>query len=167
MSRVVIGTVGRAHGVRGLVRAVGSEALLDLRRLWIGGREYEVVHVTPERGDALLELRGLTDRDAAEKLRGQPIEALREELPPLEADELYVADLIGCAVFDVAGTHLGAVRATFPGGGHEVLEVAGGKHEFLLPLVDAIVKEVDVAARRIVCDPPEGLVNLDEADSDQ
>jgi 16S rRNA processing protein RimM len=167
MSRVVIGTVGRAHGVKGLVRVVGSEALLDVERVWIGGREFSIVRALPERGDALVELRGVTDRDAAEALRGQPVEALRDDLPELEEGEIYAADLIGCAVFDVAGKRLGEVRASFPGGGHEVLEVAGGDHEFMLPWVDAIVKEVDVAGRRIVCDPPEGLVNLDEADSER
>jgi len=164
MSRLVVGTVSRAHGVRGLVRVVGSDALLTLSRVWIGGREFAVEHVTPERGDALLQLRGVGDRDAAEALRGQRVEALKEDLPAPGDDEIYAADLVGCAVFDVAGARLGEVRSSFPGGGHEVLEVAGGAREFLLPLVDAIVKEVDIAGRRIVCDPPEGLIDLDEAE---
>jgi 16S rRNA processing protein RimM len=164
MSRLVIGTVSRAHGVKGMIRVVGSESLLDLSRLFVGGREFAVERAQAERGDALVKLRGVDDRDAAEALRGQRVEAERDDLPAPSGGEVYVSDLIGCQVFDVAGARLGEVRGSFPGGGHEVLEVDGGERAFLLPLVDAIVREVDVAARRIVCDPPVGLIDLDKAE---
>jgi 16S rRNA processing protein RimM len=156
-----IGTVLRAHGVRGLLRvAADSDALTHLQQVFIDGREFKVERVQPERADYLVQLEGVCDRDQADALRKKKLLARKDELPPLAADEIYVADLVGCRVYDLAGQELGAVTATFPSGAHEILEVKGAR-EFLLPLVDAIVTEIDVAARRIVCDPPEGLLDLE------
>jgi 16S rRNA processing protein RimM len=167
--KLPIGTVVRAHGVRGLVRVrASSDALLALARVFVDGREHAVEHAQAERGDFLVKLAGVADRDQAEALRGKTLEALREELPALGDGELYAADLVGCQVYDAQGIHLGAVTGSFPGGGHEVLEVKlpdGDGRTFLLPLIEPIVREVDVGERRIVCDPPEGLVDLDRAES--
>jgi 16S rRNA processing protein RimM len=160
-----IGFVLRAHGVRGMLRVRSDGgALPELERLIIDGRAYAVARVQPERGDWLVQLEGVTDREQADALRGKPIEALRADLPPLAAGETYAADLIGCLVLDAAGQRLGEVIGSFPSGAHEVLEVRG-EREFLLPLAPGIVVSVDVDARTIVCDPPPGLINLDEADA--
>jgi 16S rRNA processing protein RimM len=91
--------------------------------------------------------------------------AIDRDAVEVDENELLVADLIGCTVFDAAGATLGEVTGSFDSGAHEVLEVrrADG-HEFMLPLVDAMVSAVDVEARKIVCDPPPGLIDLDEAE---
>jgi 16S rRNA processing protein RimM len=104
----------------------------------------------------------VADRDQAQALRGAALWAARAELPPVASDEVYVADLIGCAVFDAGGQRLGEVVGSFFAGAHELLEVEG-PHPFLLPFVDGIVTRVDVEGRRIECNPPEGLVDLDKA----
>lgn len=163
---VEIGHVARAHGVRGVLRVrSASDALAAVDEVVIGERPFAVVHASRDKEDWLLTVEGVADRDAAEALRGAPVRVAREAVP-VGDDELLVADLVGCRVLDVAGAALGEVTGSFDSGAHEVLEVraADGK-EFMLPFVDAIVKEVDVAARRIVCDPPPGLLDLDEAES--
>jgi len=165
--KLQIGIVTRAHGVRGLVRVRASEQLAGLERVWLRGREVKLVRVQPERGEFLVELEGVRDRDAAEALRGAALEIERDALPPPDDGELYVADLVGCRVVDARGAELGEVAETFDSGAHEVLVVrAPGENgrEFMLPLVDAIVTDVDLDARRITCDPPPGLVDLDEAE---
>ena len=163
--RLAIGTVVRAHGVRGVIRVrAGSDAIAHVRRVFVDGRAYAVEHVQPERQEWLVKLDGLGDRDQAEALRGRALEADRAELPPLDDGEVYVADLIGCKVYLADGTLLGEVTATFPGGGHEVLEVSGAR-SFLLPFVGEMVIAVDTAGRRITCDPPPGLIDLEEAES--
>lgn len=166
MSLVPIGYVLRAHGVRGLVRVhAESDSIASLKRLTVGERELRVVRVTPERGDWLVQLEGLTDRDQADALRGQQLRARREDLPPPDADELYVVDLVGCSVVDLAGASIGTVTGTFPGGAQEILVVSDGNgREVLIPFIAPILVSVDVAARRVVCDPPEGLLTLDEVE---
>lgn len=166
MQLVSIGYVLRAHGVRGLVRIhAEADSIANLTRLTVGERELRVVRVTPERGDWLVQLEGVADRDQADALRGQPVRARREDLPAPDDDELYVSDLVGCAVVDTAGVALGTVTGTFPGGAHEILVVTDGAREALIPFVEPIVVSVDVAARRVVCDPPPGLIDLDEAEA--
>jgi 16S rRNA processing protein RimM len=158
-----IGTVMRAHGIRGMLRVfAASDAILSVRRVFIDGKELKVERVQAEKENFLVQLEGIRDRNQAEAMQKKKLFARKEELPPLADDEIYVADLVGCRVFDVAGTNLGEVIGTFPGGAHEIL-VVKGEREFMLPMVDAIVTEVDVAQRRIVCDPPEGLLDLERA----
>jgi 16S rRNA processing protein RimM len=159
--RVQIGFVQRAHGVRGAVRVrADSDALLELDELWLDERHVRIVSVQREREGFLVQVEGVTDRDQAEALRGAAVLVERDRLPAPAEDEVYVADLIGCRVLDTAGVALGEVVDTFFSGAHELLTVRDGEREFLLPFVDTIVTEVDVAGRRIVCDPPEGLVDL-------
>ncbi len=170
-SYVRLGTIVRAHGIRGMVRVhTGSDAIRALKTIMIGRasdasdiKPWRIVMMQPERTEFLVQLEGVVDRNAAEALAGSSLWARREELPVPDAGEVYVADLIGCVVFDQTGQELGTVTETFPSGAHEVLVVKSATQEFMLPLVDHIVPIVDVAGRRIVCDPPEGLIEANLA----
>lgn len=165
MDVVKIGFVVRAHGVRGALRVrASSGALLEVERVHIGAREFAIQRARRDKEEFLVELEGVSTRDAAEALRGQPVAVAADALPPLASNEVYVRDLVGCAVFDLSGARLGEVVACEFTGAQELLTVAG-RREFQLPFVDGIVHEVDVAGRRIVCDPPAGLIDLDEAES--
>jgi 16S rRNA processing protein RimM len=160
---IELGFVLRAHGIRGALRIrTESSNLASFRRLFVGGRAFEVRSVRPDKDDLLVELDGISDRDAAEALKGQPVTVLRSELPKPEENELYVADLVGCHVEDVEGRVLGVVAEIFFSGGHETLVVRDDKREFMLPFVEAMVVQVDLEGRRLVCDLPEGLVELNE-----
>jgi 16S rRNA processing protein RimM len=164
---VEIGFVVRAHGLRGVVRARGGEALATVDRVWLGERDYRLLHAARDKDEWLLTLDGVDTREAAEALRGASIAVVRGAVP-LADDELLVADLIGCTLFDVAGRALGEVTGSFDSGAHEVLEVrAADGNEFMVPFVAPIITAVDVAARRIDCDPPPGLIDLDEGEPDQ
>ncbi len=160
---IKIGYVARAHGIRGALRVHASENLSSLKQVYIGGELRKIRRIQPEKDDYLVELDGLSDRNQAELLRGASVEIERKDLPPADEDEVYVSDLIGCNVFTTQGESLGSVKETFHSGAHEMLVVTGA-HEFMLPFVEPIITEVDVAGRRIICDPPVGLVNLDDAD---
>jgi len=159
-----VGFVLRAHGVRGVVRVRSAADLGAVDALWLGDERFAVRHASRDKDEWLVTLDGVATREAAEALRGRQVRLPRAAVP-VGDDELLVADLIGCKVLDVAGTTLGEVTGSFDSGAHEVLEVRthDGK-EFMLPLVDAIVTGVDLEARTITCDPPPGLVNLDEAE---
>jgi 16S rRNA processing protein RimM len=159
-----VGVVVRAHGIRGALRVRGEgQALLALRRVFLDGKPCTVSRARPDKAEVLLELDEVRDRDQAEALRGKPLFVARADLPPLDENELFVADLVGCRVFDAAGRLLGEVAATFPNGAQEVLEVRGAR-DFLLPFCEPLVVEADLPARRIVCDPPPGLIDPGEAE---
>jgi 16S rRNA processing protein RimM len=158
-----IGVLARAHGVRGQLRVrlydAGSTALEHVERVLVDGEERRVERAARERDGYLLKLAGVDDRDAAEALRGRALAVFRDDVPPPGDDELYLADLVGCEVVDAAGEPLGTVAEVRPGGGQDLLVLARDGLEVLVPFVEPIVVAVDLAARRIVCDPPEGLLD--------
>ncbi|TNF62699.1 MAG: 16S rRNA processing protein RimM [Rhodobacteraceae bacterium] len=102
---------------------------------------------------------GVASKEAADALRGLRLFAPRDRLPSLPDDEFYHADLIGLDVHDTGGALLGRVRSVQNHGASDLLEVEpqGGGATILVPFTRAIVPTVDLAARRIVADPPEGL----------
>jgi len=159
--RIDVGFVLRAHGVRGVVRVRATTDLAGVDAVWLGDERFAVRHASRDKDEWLVTLDGVATREAAEALRGRAVRLPRAAVP-VGDDELLVADLIGCKVLDVAGTTLGEVTGSFDSGAHEVLEVrAPGGRELLLPLVDAFVKSIDTGAKRIVYDPPEGLLDLE------
>jgi len=103
-------------------------------------------------------LDGVGDRGAAESARGRFLLASVDDLARAADDEYYVYELVGCAVEDRAGRALGAVRGVCGHAAADLLIVADAEgREHLVPLARALLCEVDVAARRIVLDPPPGL----------
>jgi 16S rRNA processing protein RimM len=167
---VLVGAIAGAFGVRGEVRlksfcaepaAIAGYAPLVAE----DGRAFGVTLVRPLAGAFAARLTGVADRDAAEALRGARLYAPRDRLPPLGEDEFYHADLIGMEAVDPGGGPLGRVRAVHDHGAGDLIEIARpGGRDLLVPFTRAAVPTVDLAARRMVVDPPPGL--LDEGRDD-
>jgi 16S rRNA processing protein RimM len=156
-----VGFVARAHGVRGVVRVRAKADFAGVDALWLDDERFAVRHASRDKDEWLVTLEGVHDRDAADALRGRTVRLARQDIAVAD-DELLVADLVGCTVLDVAGAVIGDVTGSFHSGAHEVLEVrAPDAREILLPLVDAFLVSIDVAQKRIVYDPPEGLLDLE------
>lgn len=163
---VCVAAVAGAFGVRGEVRlkSFTSEpsAIADYSPLTDeAGRSYELTLGTPVKGGFAARLSGVTSKEAADALRGVRLFAPRERLPTLPDDEFYHADLIGLEVVDTGGVSLGRVRAVLDHGAGDLLEIAppGQSRTVLVPFTHAIVPTVDIAAGRIVADPPDGLID--------
>ncbi len=101
----------------------------------------------------LLSLEGVTDRSSAEAFIGATLYVAREAIP-LAPQEYFDDDLVGCVVVGVRGEAYGVVERVEHYPSSDVLEVGGS----LIPLVSPIVLEVSLAQKRIVIDPPEGLI---------
>jgi 16S rRNA processing protein RimM len=173
---LVVGRVGRAHGLRG-------EVLVDVRtdepelRLAPGAvlatdpgaaGPLTVAAGRVHSGRLLLHFSGVSDRTAAEALRGVLLLAdVDPDALPDDDDEWYDHQLVGLDVVALDGSAVGEVREVLHLPGHDVLAVtrADGS-EALIPFVSEIVPEVDVAANRLVVNPPPGLLADEPADSD-
>lgn len=159
-----VGAIAGAFGVQGEVRlksfCAEPEAIASYGPLLTeDGRQFTLRLTRPINGAFAARVGGVVTREQAEALKGTRLYASRESLPPLAEDEFYHTDLIGLPVFDTGGAPLGTVRAVLDHGAGDILEIARpGAAELLLPFTRAAVPTVDLAARRIVVDPPEGLI---------
>jgi len=162
---VCLGAIAGAWGVQGAVRlksfCAEPAAIAGYGPLVSeDGRSFRLTLLKPLAGAFAARLEGVGTREAAEALKGTRLYAPRDRLPAPGEDEFYHADLIGLTVVDTGGAVLGRVRSVADHGAGDILEIAGaGGTELLLPFTRAIVPTVDIAAGRIVVDPPEGLLD--------
>ena len=98
--------------------------------------------------------------EAADALRGVSLFARREDLPELPVDEYYYSDLIGFEVADTGGIFIGTVKTVVNHGADDLLEISipGASDTALVPFTKIFVPTVDMNAKSIVIDPPEGLL---------
>ena len=97
------------------------------------------------------------DRNLAETLVGKDLLAPRENLPDLGEDTYYWQDLMGLEVMDLNRGSIGRIKSIFPTGSNDVLVVQGGDGETLVPVLETVIKDVDLDANRMTVDLPEGL----------
>lgn len=163
--RIVVGVIAGAFGVKGDVRlksfCATPEDIAAYVPLWSGdGRVFPGITIAGQTKGALIaRVEGISTKEEADALKGVELLAERDRLPSLPDDEFYHADLIGLPVHDSGGTLLGHVRAVQNHGASDLLEIhaPGQRTTVLLPFTRAAVPTVDLAAGRIVADPPEGL----------
>ena len=166
--RVCLGVVTGPHGVRGAVRIKSftqePEGIARYGPLTdeTGGHRFELHLIGMAKGVVIARLSGVEDRNQAEALRGLRLHLPRAALPQTEAEEYYHADLIGLEAVLGDGTAVGRVRAIHDFGAGDMLELArAAAPPVMVPFTRAIVPIVDIAAGRLVIDPPPGL--LDDA----
>lgn len=164
--------IARAVKPRGLKGELVAELLTDFPERFEDVEELVLVSPTGERtvgrlenywfqnDRVVLKLAGYDDVEAARQLVGFEFAVPEAERVALPSDHYYDWELEGCTV-TVGSESIGKVQSVIRTGGTEILAIAdeNGK-ESLVPLVDDIVVEIDAAAKTIVVDPPEGLLDL-------
>jgi len=175
---VVVGRIGRPHGVKGAATievrtdepdkrfAVGARLLTD------SGLDLTVASATWHSGRLLVTFEGYEDRTAVEQLRNALVSVDRPaDERPEDPEEFYDSDLEGCEVVVdgsdsdgdsdgvVIGVGIGVVREVSHLPGQDLLVVVTpDEREVLIPFVSEFVPQIDVSAKRIVITPPEGLL---------
>ena len=152
--RIALAAVAGAHGVKGEVRLkLFSDSIESLSRhqnLYVGGVERRLLAIRDSGKTAVARLEGVSDRSAAEALRGSLVEVNRSELAPLEEGEYYHADLIGLLAVDGQGDPVGIVIAVENYGAGDLLEIElGDGKRSLIPFKTGIA---DLQDGRIVVD---------------
>ena len=162
--RILLGRIAGAHGIRGeLIVHSYAEAPEDIAAYGPLSDTSEtqkfalkVVRVTPK--GVIVRVKGLTDRNAAEALKGTELYVARSQLPKTAEDEFYHSDLIGLAAVSPEGKAVGRVVTVQNFGAGDLIEIAIdgiAKTEFV-PFAGAYVPEVDIKGGRIVVRMPEG-----------
>ena len=141
---------------------------LDARASTPAPRQVELDHHWLHKGGVVLHFAGVTSISEAEMLAGLIVAIPRAERAELDEDAVYVGDLIGCTLVDVGGAEAVAVGAIEDvdrsGGAAPLLVVRGAKGEVLVPFAKSYLRKVDLDAKRVEMELPEGLVDLSQAE---
>jgi 16S rRNA processing protein RimM len=113
-----------------------------------------------QKGRIVLKFSGHDTIESVEELREAEICIAESDAVRLESDEYFDWQLIDCEVVTIEGEAVGSVTSVMRTGGTEVLEVKGADKDFMIPFVGSICTEIDVEKKRIVIDPPEGLLEF-------
>lgn len=160
-TRVCVGAIVGAHGVRGQVRIKSfTELPADVAAYGTvesedGGRRFGLKVMGESKGLIIARIEGVNDRNAAEALKGTGLYVPRERLPDTGEDEFLYSDLVGLRAETAAGEVLGRVRGVANYGAGDVLDIglaAGGN--LMVAFTRAAVPVVDVAGGRVVVEPP-------------
>ena len=168
-------TQGRKGEVFADILTDFPEKFADRRKLWLVAddgppREIELVHHWLHKGGIVFHFAGIDSISAAEALIGSFVAIPLTERAPLAAGEIYIGDLIGCTLVDVAGSapvSVGTVADVDRTAGptpllvvHDSSAPSGGSGEILVPFARSFLRKVDLAAKRIEMALPEGLIGL-------
>ena len=163
--QLVVGRIGRAHGVLGEATIevqtddpdirfqVGNKLTLD------DGRELTIRSSRWHNQILLLAFDGIADRNQIEELRDQMISS-DVDLGLLAPGEYHFQQLIGCEVFQQSGELIGIVDEILKSPGQDLLSVSRAAGRVLIPMVKQIIIEIDVLAKKIIVNPPEGLLDV-------
>ena len=154
-----MGRIAVPYGLKGWVNVNPDtempDGLFDYPVWWVqlesGWREFDVIDAKVQGDHLVAKLDGIDDRDQAFSLKGKLLGVPREELPPAEDDEYYWSDLVGLAVENLQQVEFGTISEVFATGANDVL-VVKGERERLLPFIDQVVLEVDLANKRMLVD---------------
>ncbi|MGI8960477.1 MAG: ribosome maturation factor RimM [Bryobacteraceae bacterium] len=170
LERVVVAEILRPRGNRGEILARSQTdvpgRLENLKRAiarMADGSDVsiEIAEAWAHNGDWVLKFADVDSIDAAERFRRADLWISLPHRGTLPEGEFFQTDLVGCAVTDAAtGKCLGAVAGWQQYGGPPLMEVSMGDREVLIPFVSSICRHVDVAARTITVELPEGLLDL-------
>ena len=146
------GQIVNTHGLRGDVKVMpwsdDPDDLLDLDRVFIDGKEYEVQHSSRQKNMILMKLKGVDSIDDAVKLRNKEIALCRDDIE-LEEGVMFIADMIGLPVL-ADGVQIGKLRDVIIMPGNDVY-VVKGEHEYMIPAVQEYVEPLD---------PKEGVIHV-------
>lgn len=159
-----VGYVARAHGLKGElgIRTFdpNSTSLFEAKQLLLRGKDGQVkshrilgIRQTPK--ELLVRVEGVSDRTRAEAVVGSAVLVEREQLPALEEDEHYQADLIGLRAHSPDGVELGVVEEIWNTGEVPTLVIRKDGEELAVPLVEAFVTRLDPASGTLTVEPPE------------
>ena len=168
---LLVGKVIRPHGLAGLLRvwsyAESEASFTDVEVVFLeplsgGFYPFEIEAIRPHVNIFLMKLNGLTTLEQAEEYRGAGIHIRKQAGKAKEEGEYFWHELIGLGVYLRTGEYVGKLEYIFPTAGNDIYVVQKGEKEDLIPAIHDVVKEIDLANRRMVIIEMEGLLDLNE-----
>lgn len=166
MEFLEVGKIINTHGLRGDVKIVTwtdyPEDFEEIEKVYIkrktGDEVLNITNVKYQKNNIIVKFKEIADINEAEKYKNLVVYADREDLPELEEGAHYIADLIGLTVVDEEGEVIGELVDVFNTGANDIYDVKrSGKKNLLLPVIDEVVKDIDLESKKITVHVMEGL----------
>ncbi|MFX0549092.1 ribosome maturation factor RimM [Hathewaya histolytica] len=154
---LVIGQISKPHGVRGEMKIYpltnDYKRFKELSYILIDGKEYKIESCKLQTDRVILKLEGIETIEDVMKYKNKQVSIKREDGIELSEGEYYIADLIGCTVFDTEDTFLGEVYDVIETGSNDVYWVKSEKEEVLIPAIASVVNEIIIEESKIIIKP--------------
>ena len=152
VKEIIVGKVGAARGLDGTVKIIpltDFEGRFDgLDKIFVGGKVFAVESVKHISGQLFMKFAGVDSRESARALTNKFLTVDRKDAAPLDDGEFYTFDIIGCEIFD-GDKKIGTVTNVLKTGSNDVFEV---DKNILIPALKAVVKSIDIKAKKILID---------------
>ena len=158
---LAVGKICNTHGVRGNIKLIPwtdfPEVFEELGYITVENIRYDIKDVKYQKSNIILKLQGIDTVEDADKMRDLIAYCDESQLGELPDDTYYIADLIGCEVFE-GETFLGKVVDVFSSGGADLYEIKGKGAPVYLPAIKENILSVDIQNKIIKVKLPEGLI---------
>ena len=151
LDEIIIGKLGKVRGLSGELRIIpltDFEGRFDgLTEIFVGGKLMKIESVNHIGDEIFVKFEGIDNREVSKTLTNKILTVPRSQAAPLDDDEFYTFDIIGCEVFS-GNKKIGVVTDVLKTGSNDVFQVQGDE-EILIPALKSVVKKIDIANKKI------------------
>ena len=168
MDWIPVGRITKVHGLKGELKFYPSMEdtwIADAKQIRLScdnpAEDFVEYHIQSIRGKVvplIIKLKKIDSIENAEGLVGQTLYVLRDQFPDLPEDEYYWFQIEGLRVYDKDGHYYGNIEQIIRTGSNDVYVVRDDEKELLLPMIDSVVKTIDLEAGKLIFHPVEGLL---------
>jgi len=166
---VTIGQILAPWGIKGKLKV---EVVTDFpqrftpgSKIYINQQPMTIDSTEWHKGKAIIKLSTIDSIEDAQRLRGQPIEIHHSQLQPLPEGQYYRFQLIGLEVYTTQGELLGNITEILTAESNDIYVVSGDRGDILIPAIEDVVKSIDLNKERVTIEPIEGLLSLNQRNS--
>ena len=161
MDLIPVGRVTRTHGLKGELKFFPADqddlAVQSDQQIRLGEVKFKIESVRGAKAPFIVKFEGIDTIEAAQILAGQEVLVAREDFESLPEGEYYRFEIEGLKAFDDTGKYYGVIEEIIATGSNDVYVVRGNGKEWLVPMIDSVVQNIDLEEGKLIFHCVEGL----------
>ena len=161
MDWIPIGRVTRTHGLKGELKFFPADqddlVVQNDQQIRLGGTTFKIKSVRGVKSPFIVKFEGVDSIEAAQSLSGQEVLVAKEDFESLPEGEYYRFEIEGLKAFDDTGKYYGVIEEIIATGSNDVYVVRGDGKEWLVPMIDSVVQNIDLEEGKLIFHCVEGL----------
>ena len=161
MDWIPVGRVTRTHGLKGELKFFPADqddlVVQKDQQIRLGETTFKIKSVRGVKSPFIVKFEGVDSIEAAQSLSGQEVLIAKEDFESLPEGEYYRFEIEGLKVFDDTGKYYGVIEEIIATGSNDVYVVRGDGKEWLVPMIDSVVQNIDLEEGKLIFHCVEGL----------